>query len=91
MPSGLCGVIKIFTLVPQDFKKMKDPTGPILWTLHEKTVTTHGADDKLCGKGMLKMQDESLTASWDGPTKSLECREIEFSSALEGMSDPIRK
>src|SRR5262249_51245923 len=47
-PSRCCGVIKMFTLVPHDLKAMDKPRGPILWTLHEKTVTTHRADDPLC-------------------------------------------
>jgi len=29
-----------------------------------------------------------MTVSWDAPEKSVECREIDFTSALEGMSDP---
>jgi len=31
-PNGLCGVIQVFTLIPDDIKKMKEPTGPVLWT-----------------------------------------------------------
>jgi hypothetical protein len=87
-PSGLCGVIKVFTLVPHDLKKMKEPTGPVLWTLHEKTVTTHGADNKLCAQGTFKIEEGATTVSWDAPAKSIDCGEIEFTSALEGMSDP---
>jgi hypothetical protein len=87
-PSGLCGVIKVFTLVPHDPKKMKEPTGPVLWTLHEKTVTTHSADDKVCGKGLFKIEEGATTVSWDAPSKSIDCGDIEFTSALEGMSDP---
>ena len=90
-PSGLCGVIKVFTLVPQDLKKMKAPIGPLLWTLYEKTVTTHGADDPLCAKSMFKVEEGAMTVSWDAPEKSIDCGEIDFTSALEGMSDPRKK
>ena len=91
-PSGLCGIIKVFTLVPYELKKMKDATGPILWTLHEKTVTTHSADDKLCGgKSLLKIEDGTMSFSWNAASKSIDCGEIEFSSALEGQSDPRRR
>jgi len=64
-PNGLCGVIKVFTLVPHDIKKMKEPTVPVLWTLTEKTVTTHGADNKLCGQGMFKIEEGVTTVSWE--------------------------
>ena len=90
-PSGLCGVIKVFTLVPHDLKKMKEPAGPVLWTLHEKTVTTHGADDKLCAKSLFKVEEGAMTVSWNAPSKSIDCGDIEFTSGLEGMSDPRRK
>ncbi len=87
-PSGLCGIIKVFILVPHDLKKMKDPIGPVLWTLHEKTVITHSADDKLCAKGLFKIHEGTTTVSWDAPRRSIDCGEIEFTSGLEGMSNP---
>lgn len=87
-PSGLCGVIKVFTLVPHDLKKMKEPMGPGLWTLHEKTVTTHAADDKVCAKSLFKIEEGATTVSWNAPSKSIDCGEIAFTSGLEGMSDP---
>jgi|RhiMetdeSRZDD1v2_1073273.scaffolds.fasta_scaffold439541_2 hypothetical protein len=90
-PNGLCGVIKVFTLVPYEIKKMKDPTGPILWTLHEKTVTTHGSDNKLCAQSLFKVTDDSLTVSWNAPTKTIECQELDFSSGLDGMSNPRQR
>jgi len=89
--SGLYGVIKVFTLIPHDLKKMKAPTGPLLWTLYEKTVTTHAADDPLCAKSMFKIEEGTTTVSWDAPEKSMDCGEIDFTSALEGMSDPRKK
>ena len=71
---------------------MKDATGPILWTLHEKTVTTHASDDKVCGKGLFKVEEGNSSYSWNAPRKSLECREMEFNgAALMGMSDPGKK
>jgi hypothetical protein len=69
---------------------MKKPTGPLLWTLHEKTVTTHAADDKLCAKSLFKIEEGATTVAWDAPSKSLDCAEIDFVSALDGMSDPRR-
>src|SRR5215467_4666558 len=87
-PSGLCGVIKVFTLVPHDLKEMKKATGPLLWTLHEKTVTTHAADDKLCAKSLFKIEEGATTVSWNAPSRSIDCGEIAFTSGLEGMSDP---
>jgi hypothetical protein len=90
-PAGPCGVIKVFTLVPHDLKKMKDPTGPVLWTLHERTVTTHAADNKSCAEGLFKVEEGAWTVSWNAPIKSTGCGEIEFMSALEGMSDPRKK
>ena len=90
-PSGLCGVIKVFTLVPYDLKKMREPLGPMLWTLHEKTVTTHDSDNKFCGKGPLKIEEGSMTMTWNAPTKTLDCREVEFTSGLESMTDPTRR
>lgn len=92
-PSGLCGVIKVFTLVPHDLKRMNEPTGPVLWTLHDKTVTTHGADNPLCANPtknpLIPTVEEGATkVSWDAPSKSIDCGEFEFTSALEGMSDP---
>jgi hypothetical protein len=92
-PAGLCGVIKVFTLVPHDLKKMKDPTGPVLWTLHEKTVTTHRADDPLCANPTKNpliptIEEGATTVSWNAASKSIDCGEFEFTSALEGMSDP---
>ena len=92
-PEGLCGVINVFTLVPNDLKKMKQPIGPVLWTLTQKTVTTHRTDDPLCANPQKNpliptIKEGSTTVSWNAPSKSIECREFEFTSALEGMSDP---
>ncbi len=87
-PNGLCGVIKVFTLVPQDIKKMKEPTGPLLWTLHDKTLTTHSSSSELCAKGLFRVEEGTTTVSWNAPSKTIECSEFEFTSALEGMSDP---
>jgi hypothetical protein len=70
---------------------MKEPTGPVLWTLHEKTVTTYGADDKLCAKSPFKITDGAITLRWDAPQRSIECEEFEFTSGLEGMSDPRKR
>lgn len=39
-PSGLCGVVKGFTLIPHDLAKMKETAGPILWRLDERSVVT---------------------------------------------------
>ena len=86
-PSGLCGVIKVLTLVPHDLAKMKEPTGPVLWTLQEKTVTTHSADTK----SLFKIEEGAMTVSWDAPQKSVDCDEFVFNSALEGMSEPRKK
>ncbi len=90
-PSGWCAVINVFTLVPHDLKKMKEPTGPVLWTLHQKTVTTHRADDPLCANPtknplLPTITEGAMTVSWDALSKSVDCGEIEFTSALEGMS-----
>jgi len=92
-PSGLCGVITVYTLVPHDVKKMRQPTGPTLWTLTEKTVTTHRSDDPLCANPsknplLPTITEGAATFSWNAPSTSLDCREFEFTSALEGMLDP---
>jgi len=87
-PSGLCGAITVFTLVPHDINKMREPTGPLLWTLHEKTVTTHKPDDKVCTKGLFMVEEGSSTYSWDAPQKSMDCGDFDFTSVLGGMSDP---
>ncbi len=65
-------------------------SGPLLWALTKKAVTTRTGDGKLCGKGLFKIEKGSLTVAWDAPHKSLDCDDIEFTSALEGMSDPHR-
>jgi hypothetical protein len=90
-PSGLCGVINVSTLVPQDAKKIDTPTGPVLWTLNQKTITTHGADNELCAKSLFKIEEGAITLSWNAPSKSIECGEMGFTSALKGMSDPRKK
>ncbi len=92
-PSGLCGVISVFTLVPHDVRKMRQPTGPTLWTLTEKTVTTHRSNDPLCANPeknplLPTITEGASTFSWNAPPTSIDCREFEFTSALEGMSDP---
>ena len=70
---------------------MKEPTGPVLWTLQEKTVTTHSADNELCAKCLFKIEEGAMTVSWDAPQKSVDCDEFVFNSALEGMSEPRKK
>jgi hypothetical protein len=91
-PTGLCGVITVFTLVPYDLTKMREPLGPTLWTLHQKTVTTHDSDSTLCAKGPFRIEEGSLTMSWNAPVKTLDCQEVEFiTSLLEGMTDPTRR
>lgn len=95
-PSGLCAIINVFTLVPHDLRKMKEPTGPVLWALHQKTVTTHRADDPLCANPtknplLPTITEGAMTVSWDAPSRSIDCAEIEFTSGLEGMSDPRKK
>jgi hypothetical protein len=87
-PGGICGVINIYTLTPHDLKKMKEPVGPVLWRLEQQDVVTR-ADDPLCEQ--LNVKSGSMTLSWDAPTKSIDCRELDFSSALEGMSEPRKK
>jgi len=84
-PTGPCGVIKVFTLVPHDLNKMKDPVGPLLWRLDERTVVTR-ADNEGCK--FFNVKDDAVKVSWDAPYKSIDCGEVEFTSALEGMSDP---
>jgi hypothetical protein len=83
-PTGLCGVIQVFTLVPHDVKKMREPAGPVLWTLHQKTVTTHGADDKFC----TTIKESASTYTWDAFPRSLDCGEFDFVSGLERTGDP---
>ena len=75
---------------PHELKKMSGPTGPGLWTLHQKTVTTHRADDKVCGQGFFKVQEGAITLSWNAPPRTFECSHFEFISALEGMSEPAQ-
>ena len=92
-PSGLCGVITVSTLVPQDLTKIRQPTGPTLWTLTEKTVTTHRSDDPLCANPkknplLPTITEGATTFSWNAPSTSINCREFMFTSGLEGMSDP---
>jgi hypothetical protein len=71
---------------------MREPTGPVLWTLHEKTVTTHDPESKLCATGPFKIEEGAMTVSWNAPSKSMNCREFEFTSAgHQGMSDPREK
>lgn len=87
-PGGICGVINVFTLRPHDLKKMKEPIGPILWRLDQQDIVTR-ADDAACK--FFNVTSGATTVSWDAPSKSIDCGEIEFSSALEGMSEPRKK
>jgi hypothetical protein len=94
-PDGLCGVITISTLVPQDVKRITEPLGPLLWTLHQRTVTTHRSDDPLCANPknlplFPNLRDSSVTLRWDAPTKIVECDSYEFTSATDGMINPRR-
>jgi hypothetical protein len=89
-PSGLCGIIKVFTLVPHDLKKMSDPTGPVLWTLHEKTVTTHSVDDKPCAKSPFKIEEGAITLTWDAPSKDTDCGEFQSAVPSNACSIPAR-
>ena len=95
-PNGLCGIITVTTLVPSEPAKMKEKVGPVLWSLTQKTVTTHKSDDPLCANTMKNpliptLKDESTTFSWDAPSRTLDCSDFDFTSALDGMSDPTGK
>jgi hypothetical protein len=77
-PSGLCGVINVFTLEPADVGKMKTPGGPLLWTLQQKTITTHGATDPLCANPTKNplfptITEGSIALSWKAPLKGIDC------------------
>jgi hypothetical protein len=87
-PDGLCGVVRVSTLIPKYPWKISEAGGPVLWRLDERSVVTR-PDDKVCKT--LKVADRSISLSFDGPSKSLECDEIQFNSVLEGMSNPGRK
>jgi hypothetical protein len=87
-PAGLCGVVRVGTLTPQDPKKMKETVGPTLWRFDQRSIVTR-ADSQACK--FFKVKDAAISLSWDAPTKSLDCNEFEFGSLLDGMSDPTRK
>ena len=97
-PSGLCDVITVSTLIPNDPKKVHTPSGPTLWTFTQKMVATHRAENLLCTPPDAKNPfnawtapiEGTLTLKWDAPRKSLDCREFEFTSTLQGMSQPRR-
>jgi hypothetical protein len=98
-PSGLCDVITISTLIPNDPKAMYTRSGPTSWTLTQKMVATHPPDKRLCTPPDKKNPfnvytaplEGTLTLKWDAPRKSLDCSEFEFTSILGGMSDPRKK
>lgn len=81
-PSLLCGVIKVFTLIPRDINGIKEFSGPVLWTLQETSVMTRD-DGGICDQ-FKKDAGKTFTSSWNAPLNSLDCSEYDFNAILEG-------
>lgn len=98
-PGGLCDVITISTLIPNDPKEMHTRFGPTSWTFTQKMAATHPPDKPLCTPPDEKNPfnvltapiEGTLTLKWNAPRKSLDCSEFEFTAVLEGMSNPRKE